>query len=732
MTPKHTNPTREDRKAHAPYNFVPLPEAIVTVDESEIPDQDVYEGQTGYIECVLTTETPMYTRSAMNPEFFRKWGDTSFDELPDEKKDERARFFNLDEAEHPVIPGSSLRGMIRTLVEITGYGQVKWVANEPKVTFRAVAASRDDPLRAPYDEALGRYGANVRVGYLVERENGWFIRPARHPSELGFSERNAYLKVKDRQIAPDKIPSFKRFDDPGYRPQFHPVSFEAEVRRGKHGKYTLVTQVSGDTSEHSYSGILVCSGNMLETADADQISPRQNYALVLERNDTSTLIRIPEQVVSDYISALTSFQKEEPFHPERGCLEDGRPVFFIVEDEQVMAFGHTPNFRIPAWLDGTRRAATPQDFVPETLTNQRSIDLAEAIFGRAADNVQSTRAGRIFFTDAKFETAQNGIWVSQSPITPKVLASPKPTTFQHYLVQDQNEGHDPDRKKWLAHYATLRDETAIRGHKLYWHKTEELNRKDFEADEKDIRHAPKQYTRIKPVNRGVQFRFRIYFENLRDHELGALLWTLQLPGNPDTEYRHKIGMGKPLGLGSVEIIPSLYLSDRTERYTRLFDKDDWHVREQHESDQQQFMQAFERYILDNMDQQERAGAQSLAQVKRIQMLLKMLEWPGPDADTSYMKLEDFEDRPVLPDPIQVAKTESSQPERHTGTVKWFSSEKGYGFIDIEGRTDEDAFVHYTEIKGQEGYLSLQEGDRVEFDIEEAEKGPRAIGVYVIN
>ena len=64
-------------------------------------------------------------------------------------------------------------------------------------------------------------------------------------------------------------------------------------------------------------------------------------------------------------------------------------------------------------------------------------------------------------------------------------------------------------------------------------------------------------------------------------------------------------------------------------------------------------------------------------------------------------------------------------DKKTGIVKWFDSKKGYGFIEVEG--GDDIFVHFSEIQ-EEGYKSLKDGEKVEFEIQKDDQGERAKSV----
>ncbi len=655
MNPKHHNPTQKGRIAHAPYNFVPLPEKVITIDPADIPGHDVYTGNTGYIECVLETRSPLYTRSAMDPEFFARWADKIREMMQDDQaREQYAQFFHLDDAERPVIPGSSLRGMVRALVEIIGYGKMQWVTDEPLV-FRAVGDTTS--LGNYYRRRLLRTDGKkrsvplVQAGYIEKIGSRWFIQPAQKIGGTSFARIH-------RELIPRRLESWRGCKN-AYRLWVKLGTYDYQPVRGGflHLKYTPVLEARPKASPGFQEAVLAYSGPM---------KSKQREAVIFPPDSSADPIGISDDLVRAYRDQIT--QGQQQLLGQSGVLNPGQPVFYLVENNQLVFFGHLMLFRLPY-------GRSPLDLVPKGLRPPNSVDLAEAIFGfvsQEKDDRRQARAGRVSFANAHLEPQQTNVWLPR--ITPRILSGPKPTTFQHYLTQQQPDEVEsgrrykdgtPKMELRLDHYASPPPhETTLRGHKLYWHQgpvelrdVQERNSIDWSTDT--------QHTRIKPVKAGVTFRFHIHFENLRDFELGALLWALILPGEADKDYCHSLGMGKPLGLGAVKITPTLYLSDRQGRYTQLFAGTDWHLGERPESDIQQFINAFEGFVLENIDAQERGQAQSLKEVERIQMLLKMLEWPGPDADTNYMDLGDFRSRPVLPDPLHIEPPQQSSRAKQT-------------------------------------------------------------------
>ncbi len=668
--PIHQDPLEKKNEAHAPYNFVPLPEIVVTVDDLPAHDQYHQDRHTGHIICNLTTLTPLYTRCMMTPEFFEDFGGKSFYELDADKKNERARFFHLDDIEKPVIPGSSLRGMIRNLAEIIAYGKIKWTTEE-KLFFRTVDTST---VGVHYRQ---RMVGKVEAGFLHQKGNKYFIKPGHmyrvHRKLLG-QKKDIYAGS-----GPNSTP---RWNAPPHKPHQHKTVW-VELKPGSKG--VAIKAIHYKNTPGAEKGILVITGD----------APRKGKEFVFVPNPHAPQIKVDEALIKrfhddDQISQWQerAFSIHKPHRNGRqrdGMLNhknmkgDGDPIFFLREHKQVTFFGRAQMFRLPYHQ-------SPIDLVPEMLRRDKDVDLAEAIFGyvrakKVSKDQTQTRAGRVFFADAHFVEAVDGLWLNsnqaQDPanvITPKVLSGPKATSFQHYLTQQ-----NPDNSRKLSHFGSptpdqpggkQSDQTVIRGHKLYWHQNGDMSAIE-ETDRNKTDKFYKQYSRIQPVKPGVAFSFKIHFENLSQVELGTLLWALDLPAG----HHHKLGMGKPLGMGSVKIEAQLFLDKRQERYSQLFSADNgaWHTGSSLEDDKERFKKEFENFVVGQLKEAGALQGQHLDEQKRIQALLKLLAWDNrpPLAKTEYMGLGSFRYRPVLPTPqgvIAPQETDGEQAPAKTATA----------------------------------------------------------------
>jgi CRISPR-associated protein (TIGR03986 family) len=646
MLPIHKNP--KTCCATAPYNFVPLPENVVNA--SSIPDHDSYSNNSGFIECNLKTLSPIYTRCGMSPDFFRENSDTKFHDLSESDKIERSEFYYTEDINKPVIPGSSIRGMVRNLVEVVGYGKIQNVFDK-RLIFRAVGdnSSLGDYYRnkflGPKQTLNSKWWfnyplKNVQGGYLKRNNSKWWIQPARKINNESFvhveySAVNILGRDQKKQdTANDIVDVFIK--PPKNRTTPPRTSQNLELCLAIVGSSSDIIIANNLQKQNGFEKAkLVQSGHMRGKHMHCAIYEPHN----IEHNDN--WIEIPNMLWDIY---------KEDCNMQRGfptrIIEDGDPLFYLTDDKgNLVFFGSTMMFRVPY-------DTSIKKFIPKMLRENEELDFADAIFGFVDDKTKKSSAGRVFFSDAKCDSLEGDIWLKEKPI-PIILASPKPTTFQHYLVQDSANRHNPDNKNQLAHYNTPSPkETVIRGFKFYWHKKEVKYEDPVKIDK-----SSKLYTLIKPIKDGVTFNFRINFDNLRDCELGALLWVLKLPSD---NYCHTLGMGKPLGMGAVKITPKLSLYKREERYKRLFEssEDKWELAMNEESSIRNYLDKFETEVLEHLPSSEKGTAKNLENVQRIKMLLKMLEWPGPQIErTRYLKIEpnEYKNRPVLPDPLNIGE-----------------------------------------------------------------------------
>jgi len=626
--PKHQDPTFPERTARAPYNFVPLPEKALPTPDALLPQDRYHDGRhTGSIVCQLTTASPLYTRCGV-----------TLDRFDQDKAKDQPDFFTHPTTHEPMIPGSSLRGMIRALIEIAGHGKMVDVTKR-QLFFRTMD---DSKVGTTYRD---RMQDKVRGGIFHMQGDKYWIEPC----IVGRVEREQLLTLLNLNDESDLLYDGRGPNmTPRWQYQYQPlwIVLHKEARADPY-RFRVVEAIGkSKTASTPEPAVLVLTGNMQKK--------RKEFAFVLEGHQQ---IQVADEVIKrfhddDQITAWQekAFPSDQPRGARRrrnGALRDGEPIFYLCDEQgQVVFLGRAGHFRLPY-------RHSPFMMIPEGLKASDVIDLTEAMFGYVGLGTEPpARGGRVFVSDAVLDGSPEGIWHDE--ITPNVLSGPKPTAIQLYLTQKT-----PDRPKELRHYESDPElESTLRGHKLYWHKGD-VALSSVQADPEQASRFPTQYTRIRPVKSGVRFGFTIWFENLSGVELGALLWVLDVAGNE--LYRLKLGMGKPLGLGSVQITHELQFTNRRRRYARLFDgQGAWETglepTDEAAYSRAQALQAFADFILEDPILNPQHTATRLEDLPRLRTLLTLLSWPGPDpAKTTYMTelRDDFAKRKVLPTPQRV-------------------------------------------------------------------------------
>lgn len=476
--PKHIDKiTDPKRKAVAPYNFVELPDKVV--EAQALPDGDRYydheEDQsqrnkikryTGRIKCTLTPESQIYTRCGLSPDNYAKYaGDPPKDLDDDDKKAwEKAKreilapFFQYPDSQSPTIPGSSLRGMLRLLVEIVTFSKITRVSQD-KLFYRSLGdkAIQDiyaanfiekTKLNHPYNQhqKIDCYCSKVRAGILRKRNNSWIIEECQY----GRIDRSVISNgILYNGRAPSQTPNWSYQHKTIYvqidakeQDYFLPRQINPKTDKERHPdmylRYRKVHALNFDKPQYEHSAILVITGNIqfkhLEFAFLDEkIDEHEVSDAVWQRfHDDDQVTKWQKE----------AFKKDKPFvkcREQDGHLRDGEPVFFLLDENKLVRFlGRAQMFRLPYNL-------SPFEFVPEWLKDESKTDIADAIFGYVdgKSSRDKAHAGRVFITDATTDTK-----VQDTNQIEILLSSPKPTTFQHYLVQKS------DKRDQLKHYAS--------------------------------------------------------------------------------------------------------------------------------------------------------------------------------------------------------------------------------------------------------------------------------------
>lgn len=527
---------RKDRVGRAPYNFVPpptdpmyVPKPVGLHDRYAV-DSDGNELLSGYLDLTLTAKSPFYVRGM--------WGLAKFEKERKEIKDQ-SRPYEISH-DRLRLPGSSMRGMIRTLVEILAEAPLEPINADLRMFYRSVGSSDDeddpsfDPNGKEYKERIWDGDGSrarpaipiVKVGYLDTRGKAWKITPAIvGPHGTQWYRVNMRGKIEKNPVPPDPI-------------WFRPVA--PTVEKYPHsrvwGEYGLVTTIEDRNPANQQPpkpglapGYLIRSG---------QIQRKYMQWIIHEKDNKVQPISVPDDDKEAFIE--DDFAKKY-FEPS----EADQPCFYTSWTDKAkkahISFGHTPYFRLPY-------LATPGD-ANRWKRNGSLWDLAQVIFGRVSAKTGEGAASRVYFEDAFLSNS-----AAVLPMKTTVLGTPKPTMYQHYLQQVSVEQRD------IQHWD--HPDAALRGFKRYWHRRGARLPMPPNQNRKTV-------TEFCPVGEGCEFQSRIRYENLNKAELGALLTAIQLRSG----CLHQLGMAKPYGYGAFEISVVLHETTRRKRYAGFFAPD---------------------------------------------------------------------------------------------------------------------------------------------------------------
>lgn len=574
-----SGPRAEDvPPATAPYNFVPMVHAVLPSPMSQQHDwqhMTEKEGQSAYRDYIhsqptysgslnlrLENLTPLFVGAGEEAEFFSPAG-------------------------KPMIPGSTLRGMVRSLFKIITAGAMR--RNEDftdrHLYFRCLMAPKSMPQIAElHDYYVSRMTTKIR------RKNGGRIDAKNTKPGFLFrkTEDGAYYISPCQE---DHI-SIKEYD-----------THWKEV-----GKVSRVDWYDKDRTAYILTG-----------KQSSKDHPKENIRY-LYNPDWQTEYPVPESVIQDYrddknrrgVYLINDNQPntnikcggEAQRFAKRDDIDFLAPCYFVLEDNQVQAFGHGRWFRIPY-----RKSVG--DRIDNRLEDENIVDFTDAVFGRKA-----LWAGRVSFEDAQLQSPP--AYACKDYVIPLMKANP--TSYQLYLEQSNHPNWPPAH--WDSQAAG-----EVRGYKMYWHQ--QISNDDWRTP---YSKGLEQHTHeIHPLVKNNVFTGKIHFRNLTAIELGALLKVFQL-GNDNQDIVYKLGLGKSLGMGSVRIQAKLSL-DSGGRYTALFDKDTWKTSED-VADTTPFLKAFVDYVSSYFGKDKKIYQEYQ---KSLDTLAIMLDW-------NHTKLSNWNDR----------------------------------------------------------------------------------------
>lgn len=461
-----------------PYSFVPLVDepCFLTDEEAErvMYAQDIpySDGMSGYIDIHFKAETPVCVKH---------------DSRSSDSINVGGRYF---------IPGSSVKGMIRNVLEILSMSNIRNVMADDRYSMRDLGKNSTYSLKSVVD---GEKAGGQKPGFLFKIDDEYFVMPCDYEAkQVRYDELDTGLS---RCLQTSGMKIGKKYKTAGHNGiimkggRKHMWLFSGFMRNKKHEYILPIPDFNGRA--------LPLKGRALQDFLFIHEQETENeswsyWKMVLKRSNYKT--------VEDVINA------------EYSCIA---PCFFRTKmengEEVVRDLGFAFLYREPF-------KHSVADMLFEKYKTDK-MDMASSIFGYTGS--QSLK-GRVQVQNAFIDNA------SVDTERSFILGSPKPTFYPFYIEQaDENK---------MYTYST--PDAVISGWKRYL-----VHHSAKPADQNAV--DKKSASRFSPLKSGTIFTTRINYHNLQPYELGALLAAITFNGNK--RCYHTLGYAKPLGYGKVSV-----------------------------------------------------------------------------------------------------------------------------------------------------------------------------------
>jgi len=534
----------------APYNFVPLSGWVFQPDWAHQVSHDVpfFDGLCGSFDIKITAETPILV------------GDKQVKAT--EHSPGEVHFFKVNG--HEAIPGTSLKGMIRNVLEIASFGKMQFV-DDRRLSIRDISGR--EVIGNNYD--IGK----PKAGFLRLREDSTVDIIPSDFIHISHRDMEAYLKSStyiftNRQTPTvrQKYEQWQKLTPPSADDMLPQIEFNVN--------HATMPKMATDLGNGRHTGTLVFTGQISDKSQNK--SGKYRDFVFYDRREEHNALSVSPNVFKDFLyihgdedknstGSWQNYWRDRFFKHQHHEI----PVFYHVDaNANVKSIGLAYMYR----LAYNYSIGETIDYTSKNHRQTSGCDLADLLFGKInpdEDKSPENLKSRVSFGLATLVgTAETDEEYSKETI----LNGPKPTYFPNYIRQETKESTKELASKQYRTY--MQKDSEIRGWKRYpVRRWQALNvqavKNEFRGE---VKTNQKVTVKLFPLKKGTTFKSTIRFHNLRPNELGALIWTLKW-GNDD-RLRHNLGMAKAFGFGQVklEIVGSDIRSNQAPGENLAFDE----------------------------------------------------------------------------------------------------------------------------------------------------------------